>query len=342
MQLKSTAATPENLARLAVPVNILLVILLAYTLARLSWSLLPLPILAPPPAEQTATAAPAQLTEDKKAKLATITNWHLFGKAEVAKPAPIALPKPQAAPETKLNLKLVGIFSSENRNFALAIISESGGRECPVRVSEPIRDKNCKPLRSGPRLEQIFPDKVILSRGGSLETLSLPKETLGSIKPSSAPTVPSPPLIMPAPEDSAPSPDEPGGIPTSSAPPAPSSPLVGGAPTTAPQIIDASEVGERLRSKGPEALQELISARPYMPNRQLQGFSLNPTRGHEDMFRQLGLQTGDILVQFNGIPLTDQNQGMTVMQELLTSKQVDLRILRGGTERALTLILRAP
>jgi type II secretion system protein C len=89
-------------------------------------------------------------------------------------------------------------------------------------------------------------------------------------------------------------------------------------------------------------LQELITARPYMPNQQLQGFSLNPARGHEDMFRQLGLETGDILIQFNGVPLTDQSQGMTMMQQLLTSRQVDLRILRGGTERALTLILRAP
>ena len=340
MQLKPTAITPETLARLAVPVNILLVILLAYSLARLSWSwLLPLPVPAPPLAEQTATDTSAPLMEDKKAKLAAITNWHLFGESEVAKPAPVAPPRPQAAPETKLNLKLVGIFASENRNFALAIISESGGPECPVRIGEPIRDKNCKPRPNGPRLEQIFPDKVILSRGGSLETLSLPRESLGSTKPS-APAVPPPPLIMPAPADSEP-PPEPGGIPTSSAP-APASPLVGGTPTPPPQIIDASAVGERLRSKGPEALQELISARPYMPNRQLQGFSLNPARGHEDLFRQLGLQTGDILVQFNGVPLTDQSQGMTVMQELLTSKQVDLRILRGGTERALTLILRAP
>jgi len=340
MQLKPTAATPETLSRLALPVNIILVILLAYSLARLSWTwLLPLPAPPPPPAEQTATDTPAQLAEDKKTRLATITNWHLFGNAEVAKPAPVTPPKPQAAPETKLNLKLVGIFSSENKNFALAIISESGGPECPVRVGEPIRDKNCKPLPNDPRLVQIFPDKVILSRGGSLETLSLPRESLGNTKPS-APAVPQPPLIMPAPADSEAAPPD-SGIPTSNAP-APFNPLAGGAPTAAPQIIDASAVGERLRSKGPEALQELITARPYMPNRQLQGFSLNPARGHEDMFRQLGLQTGDILIQFNGVPLTDQSQGMTMMQQLLTSKQVDLRILRGGTERALTLILRAP
>ncbi|MFO1433902.1 MAG: type II secretion system protein GspC [Candidatus Competibacteraceae bacterium] len=340
MQLKSTAITPETLARLAVPINILLVILLAYSLARLSWNwLLPVPVPAPPLAAQTATDTSTQLLEDKKARLATITNWHLFGKAEVAKPAPVAPPKPQAAPETKLNLKLVGIFSSENRTFALAIISESGGPECPVRLGEPIRDKNCKPVPNGPRLEQIFPDKVILSRGGTLETLSLPRESLGSMKPN-APAVPPPPLIMPAPADSEPSP-EPEGMPTSGAA-APFNPLAGGAPTAAPEVINASAVGERLRSKGPEALQEFITARPYMPNRQLQGFSLNPARGHEDMFRQLGLQTGDILIQFNGVPLTDPSQGMTVMQELLTSKQVDLRILRGGTERALTLILRTP
>ncbi len=339
MQLKPTAATPETIARLALPVNIMLVILLAYSLARLSWTwLLPLPA-PPPPTEQTATDASGQLAEDKKDKLATITNWHLFGKAEVGKPAPVAPPKPQAAPETKLNLKLVGIFASENKNFALAIISESGGPECPVRVGEPIRDKNCKPVPNGPRLEQIFSDKVILSRGSNLETLSLPRESLGSTKPS-APAVPQPPLIMPAPADSEAAPPD-SGIPTSNAPAA-FNPLAGGAPTAAPQTIDASVVGERLRSKGPEALQELITAGPYMPNRQFQGFSLKPKPGHEDMFRQLGLQTGDILIQFNGVPLTDQSQGTTMMQQLLTSKQVDLRILRGGTERALTLILRAP
>jgi len=347
MQLKSPAATPETLARLAAPVNMLLVILLAYSLARLSWLwLLPLPTPVLAPTEQMATDTPESLTEDKEAKLTTITNWYLFGKVEVAKPAPVAPPKPQAVPETKLNLKLVGIFASENKNFALAIVSESGGPECPVRIGEPIRDKNCKPVPNGPKLVQIFPDKIILSRGSNLETLSLPKETLGSTKPS-APAVPQPPLIMPAPPNvEAPPPVAPGdagNIPPANAPAAPN-PMEGGATTDNPQIIDASAVGERLRSaggKGPEVLQELVGASPYTFNGQFQGFRLRPGRDR-DLFRQLGLQAGDVITQFNGMSLTDPNQGMTVMQELLTADRVNLRVLRGGTELALTLKLRVP
>ncbi len=332
-----TTGNPENVARLVVPVNILFVILLAYSLARLSWIWL-LPALAPiPPAVGLSTAGtpPPPTGENKNAQLAAIVDWHLFGKLAATRPAPVA-PPPQQAPETKLNLKLEGIFFSENKQFALAIISDSGGPECPNRIGDYIRDKNCNPVPQGPRLEKIFVDKVVLSHNGNLETLSLPRESLGSDTKPAARAVA---LIKPAAAAKAPAATNP---PVAAPnPPTAANPLTAAA--NLPQTIDASAATERLRSQvtqGSPALQELVNASPHMQNGQFLGFRLRPGRDRE-LFRQLGLQADDVITQVNGTPLTDPAQGMTLLQELLNADQANIQVLRNGTELPLTLILRA-
>ncbi len=241
--------------------------------------------------------------------------------------APV-VPPPQAAPETKLNLKLVGIFYSENKKYALAIISDSGGPECATRIDERIRDRNCNPVPNGPILAQVQPNKVIISRNGVLETLSLPRETLDS---AAKPGPRAAPLITPtapnlAPEAAAPPPPNPLATTTAGAPPP----------------IDASAAVERLRSQltgGQGTLPEMVNAAPAVQNGQFIGFRLRPGRDRE-LFTQLGLQTGDVITQVNGAPLTDPVQGMAALQTILSADQADVRILRNGEEIPLKFILR--
>lgn len=306
---------PEALGRLAVPVNIALVILLAYSLAQLSWRFMLPSAAGPPPASRsTPFQAPVPATLNSQgADYTAIANWHLFGQPKTAPPA--AAPLPQKAPETRLNLKLVGTFASDGGGKALALIAEGNNEEHVYKPGEFVP--------GGARLDSILRDRVVLYRNGNLETLSLPKE-------SGAGSSTTPPA--PAPVDEAASVDYP--TPVAEPPPAV-------AAASEPQVIDASAIAGRLRTEvatRPEALQDLAFANPHLENGRFMGFRLQPGRDRR-LFQQLGLQQGDVITQINGTPLTDAAQGFTLLQELLSANLINIQILRDGTEIPLTFVL---
>lgn len=301
--------TPDTVARWALPVNLLLITVLAHGLAQLGWQW----FYTPPPL----TVGPIDVVDSGTASTtsttdyAAITNWHLFGKPELAKPAPAPAPAPARAPETRLNLRLVGMFSSDSGGPALALIADGNNPERPYRLGDTIAN--------GPRLEQILSDHVVLSRNGALEKLSLPKDNLTSA---------AAPRATPAP-------------PAGARPPAvtPLSAAPAGPEAAAP--VDASAVAERLRKQmetRPDALQDLAETTPYMQNGQFAGLRLRPGRDRQ-AFQQLGLQPGDVLTQVNGVPLTDPVQGLSLLQELLNNDQVNIQVLRNGTEVPLSFNL---
>ncbi|MDX1605707.1 MAG: type II secretion system protein N [Candidatus Competibacterales bacterium] len=154
------ALRPETLARLILPVNLLLVIALAASLADLTLHLLPTTDRSPPAA--TAHVAPDQAPVTAGADHARIAGWHLFGspRPETA-PAP-----PPPAPETRLDLRLAGVFHRAGRPLALIAVGRQPERI--FRVGEILAD--------GTRIEQIHPDRVILARQDRQETLSLPRD----------------------------------------------------------------------------------------------------------------------------------------------------------------------
>ncbi len=147
--------------RLALAVNLVLILLLAATLAELTWRLVPEPSLPPPPLEAAArgTSTAARGAPGELARL------HLFG----ARPATgKVVAKPVVMPETRLNLILRGVFASSDPNAAGAIIAERSGREAFYRLG----DK----LPGGAVLREVHEDRIVLQRGGRLETLRMPRE----------------------------------------------------------------------------------------------------------------------------------------------------------------------
>jgi general secretion pathway protein C len=68
-------------------------------------------------------------------------------------------------PETKLNLKLHGIYYSSNPHTSFALIAPNNGKGEVFSIGES--------LRSGAVLHEIYPKKVILLRNGRYETLRL-------------------------------------------------------------------------------------------------------------------------------------------------------------------------
>ncbi len=155
---------PQANARLASGVMVVLILLISWSAARLTWQIVYQPQIQPPPAPRLSASSPAAV--QSAPKLAKVSGLHLFGKAgktDTAPPPPTD--KPVDAPETRLSLTLQGVLASDKMGNSLAIIAEKGK---PAKVYAP-GDK----LPGGATVHQIYADRVILSRAGQLETLPL-------------------------------------------------------------------------------------------------------------------------------------------------------------------------
>jgi general secretion pathway protein C len=150
----------ERHGRWLIPgVQMLLLIAVCIAAARLVWSLVPVP--------ESARWRPAPVISNSVEyssgpNLDAIISARLFG-----------LYQPQvnnlaAAPDTRLNLTLLGIFAGTRKSESRALIGQQNGDEQPYSIGQDVV--------SGVNLQAIFPDRVILSRNGVLETLRLDKD----------------------------------------------------------------------------------------------------------------------------------------------------------------------
>jgi general secretion pathway protein C len=145
-----------------------LVIAIAYQLATLTWTLVPGAVPAVAPAAPSSTGG----TPASGADFNSLLDSHLFGEA-AAGPAPV----PTAvvdAPDTTLSLTLKGILSREEDPNGGAIIATNRGEDRAYRVGQTIDGAD------GATLHSVYADRVLLNRGGRLETLRLPKELTAS------------------------------------------------------------------------------------------------------------------------------------------------------------------
>ncbi len=132
--------------------SVLLGVLLAWTLAELTWALIPRPHPTIPIYRTQSVAVPAF----DAGKLA---DMHLFGSANKSGPV--------NAPETTLNLILRGIVAtSVNDKQSFAIIASNGiGQVYAVGAQLP----------GGAKIQSIYPDHVLLMFNGHTQSLRLPK-----------------------------------------------------------------------------------------------------------------------------------------------------------------------
>ncbi|MDH5436313.1 MAG: hypothetical protein OEX83_06090 [Gammaproteobacteria bacterium] len=114
--------------------------------------------------------SPEKTAPTKTQSANTINQLYLFGQATQQQPT--ATPTPITAPETRLNLKLNGIISSDGENTAGAIIEKSAGKQEYFSLGDTISN--------GVTLKEVYKDRIILSRNGRLETLSLPKTNINA------------------------------------------------------------------------------------------------------------------------------------------------------------------
>ena len=96
--------------------------------------------------------------------IAAITNAHLFGDA----PALVNAQDPEHAPQSAMPLVLTGIIAADDPQNGLAIL----GQTAPTAKVFAVGDN----VPGGAKLHSVYSDRVVIDRGGHLETLVLPRQ----------------------------------------------------------------------------------------------------------------------------------------------------------------------
>ena len=161
---------------------LLALLLLVSTLVDAGWWVVTRYTTPETPAGATPPAAAPSAARRPQARYRDVAGLHLFGRSAGA-----AAPATADIRETRLQLKLLGVFASDDPARSFAIIADPQKREEVYQVGDA--------LPGNVRLQAIHPDQVILERNGKLEKLMLPQEFL-STAPAAAPVAPG---VRPAP-----------------------------------------------------------------------------------------------------------------------------------------------
>jgi len=141
--------------------SVLMVLLLAWLLAALTWSFIP-------QHQSTVTVLAAQSAAMHPVDAAQVADRHLFGIAGAA------TGNPANAPDTTLALTLHGIVAGKRASDSRALIVANGDEE-PYAIGAQ--------LPGGAVIRAIYADRVLLARDGRLEALRLPTTETGGGSP---------------------------------------------------------------------------------------------------------------------------------------------------------------
>jgi len=285
--------------RIIILVQVVLVLMLAATLAQLTWKVVPPPArsLAPPPEAFRGAVVPG----DQKGGgvLWDLAKWHLFGE----KPVGAALPAVESLPETQLNLTLSGVVASSGPTGGGAIIAAPGGSEAFYAINAQ--------LPGGAILKEVHPDRVVLERNGRLETLRLPKEGLGNLN------------------GATPTGDTPGQAGQSR-----TTAARGGAGSeNAPPPANLREFRDRVLAD-PQSAGNLVQISPKSADGRFLGYELQPGQD-AGLFARAGLSPGDIVTSVNGVRLDSPAKALSLLRGLSGADEVTLELERNGVPQSL-------
>jgi general secretion pathway protein C len=143
-----------------------LVLLLAWQAVQLTWTVLGSGG-GPPPAD-LAPAPPIAPPARPAVDVGRIVSAHLFGVPGAPASGDT---DPASVAATQMNLVLAGTIAHADPEKGFAIVGESAATARVYAVG--------KTITGGTKLHSVYPDRVILDRGGKLEALILPKKFQG-------------------------------------------------------------------------------------------------------------------------------------------------------------------
>jgi general secretion pathway protein C len=139
----------------------------SYQLAKISWRVLPTPATITTNRQDTHAITRTDTKDNRQQRLAVIRNALLFG---LDTPAPDSVST--SAPKSRLNAQLTGIMASSIASRSLAIIARNGQQQSYV-IGDVIQGTDA-------RIDNILPDRVLITRQGQQEALYLDENTANS------------------------------------------------------------------------------------------------------------------------------------------------------------------
>ncbi len=272
-----------------------LILLIAWTVSQIIWSVLTPETRFAPSAPVRGAPSPAR--EKQTDYAAQIAASHLFGREQAAKKVAA---KPVDAPETRLNLKLRGVYAEEDENEGYALISSGASPEKLYKVGDP--------LPGNSKLSSVYPDRIILEHAGKFETLRLPESKLtgGGQRGASSRGRGAGRLRRPVVDSRM--------------------------PRRVSKRFGANSEIAKLRSevlKNPAKLAQFVNAVPARENGRFVGFKIIAKQSHP-AFKELDIRSGDVVTEVNGISIDSPQKGFQVLQNLRNAKQVNVTLKRGG------------
>ena len=231
---------------------------------------------APPPL--AALPPPPQLD------IGALVNAHLFGNAAVQASGDAA-----NAPPSSMPLVLAGVLATEDPKEGMAIIGESAQAAKVVAVGQQVP--------GGAQLHSVYSDRAVIDRGGTLESVFLPRQTGGGI--------------------------------VGAAPP----PMPTAAPEGNEAMIDRMR---KLVNDDPGLLSQVMRPQPVFAGGEMKGFRVYPGANRQ-AFSRMGLRAGDMVTAINGTPLNDKDRAQEIFGTLGSSTDARVTITRNGRQQELVL-----
>lgn len=86
------------------------------------------------------------------------------------------------------------------------------------------------------------------------------------------------------------------------------------------------------------AMSQILRPQPHFVDQQLKGYRVYPGRQRQ-LFAELGLRPGDLVIDINGIPMTDPQQSAQLLSGLDQSGSMSVTVERNGTPEIITIDL---
>lgn len=232
-------------------------------------------------------------TETQYIDISSLQKSNLFGPYSESA-AVIETPQVVDAPKTRLNLILVGVVASSDADKNLAVIANKGAQST-YGINEVIEETRAK-------LKAVFPDRVIIDNSGRDETLML--DGIDYSKRSDSASVSA--------NNERPK-----------------------APRPAPNHMNSDEDQlETIRQailNNPQDIFQYVRLSQVKDEDNIVGYRVSPGK-NAALFDSVGLQNGDIAIEFNGFDLTKPDVMNDLAAAVSEMTEINLSVLRDGQQ----------
>lgn len=231
----------------------------------------------------------------------SLARWHLFGHALAPVDARAAAAN---APETALDLTLVGVLAEADPAAGIAMIAEGSGAQTFYYAGAA--------LPGGARLKGVYADHVLIIHNGRDEILRLPREAESAQTPAGSASSSNASARASAPDAAV---------------------SVAGLETVDWQAV------QRQIQVDPAELGRQVRMLPVIENGQMIGVRLGGG-AQAPLLAKLGLRPDDVVTAVNGISVRDTGRAQQVIAAVRDAQQVSVTVRRDGREETLNVSLK--